>query len=42
MVISIRYGEWLANTVEKLGLPVIESKPWPTVLERAIDKFYEC
>jgi len=34
--ISVRYGERLSSMCEKLGIPVIESKPWETVIDRII------
>lgn len=34
--ISIAYGEWIANTCNENGIRVIESRPWDTVLNRAI------
>ena len=35
--ISIAYGKWIVDTCNKYGLRVIESRPWDTVLERAIN-----
>ena len=35
--ISIEYGAWLVNTCEKLGIKVIESRPWNTGVDRIIE-----
>lgn len=35
--ISTEYGDWLAHTCGKLGIKVIESRPWDTVLDRIIE-----
>ena len=35
--ISIAYGKWLADTCNQYGIPVIEPRPWDTVLERALN-----
>ena len=35
--ISIEYGTWLVNTCGKLGINVIESRPWDTVVDRVIE-----
>ena len=35
--ISIAYGEWIADTCNQKGISVIESRPWDTVLTRAIN-----
>ncbi len=35
--ISSKYGEWLVDTCKKLGIKVIESRPWDTVVDRIID-----
>lgn len=32
--VSHSYGNWLVSECEKLGVPVIESRPWNTVLDR--------
>lgn len=34
--ISIAYGKWIADTCNQNGIRVIESRPWDTVLTRAI------
>ena len=34
--ISVLYDEWLSGTCEKLGIKVIESRPWNTVVDRVI------
>lgn len=34
--ISIAYGKWIADTCNHNGIRVIESRPWDTVLKRAI------
>lgn len=34
--ISIAYGKWIADTCNEKGIRVIESRPWDTVLNRAI------
>jgi len=34
--ISIAYGKWIADTCNQNGIRVIESRPWDTVLKRAI------
>lgn len=33
--VSIAYSVWIADTCKRLGLDVIESRPWITVLRRA-------
>lgn len=35
--ISIAYSKWITNTCNELGINVVESRPWNTVLMRAID-----
>ena len=35
--ISIAYGKWIADTCNRNGIPLIESRPWDTVLTRVID-----
>ena len=35
--VSHSYGNWLAEECAKLGIPIIESRPWNTLLERVID-----
>lgn len=35
--ISAEYGEWLVYTCKKLGIKVIESRPWDTVVDRMIE-----
>ncbi len=35
--ISITYGKWIADTCKQNGISVIESRPWDTVLTRALD-----
>ncbi len=34
--ISIEYGKWIANTCNQNGISVIASRPWDTVLARAL------
>jgi 2-phosphoglycerate kinase len=34
--ISIAYGKWIVDTCNQNGITVIESRPWDTVLNRAI------
>jgi 2-phosphoglycerate kinase len=34
--ISIAYGKWIADTCKQNGIRVIESRPWDTVLARAL------
>lgn len=34
--ISISYNNWIADTCKRNGIEVIESRPWDTVLSRAI------
>ena len=34
--ISIAYGKWIADTCNQNGIRAIESRPWATVLKRAI------
>lgn len=34
--ISIAYGKWIADTCNQNGIRLIESRPWDTVLTRAI------
>ncbi len=36
--ISIAYGKWIADTCNQHGIRVIESRPWDTVLTRAIEQ----
>ena len=31
------YGQWLRQEALKYGLPVVESRPWDTVIERMLD-----
>lgn len=35
--ISIAYGKWIADTCNKNGIRMIESRPWDTALARAIN-----
>lgn len=35
--ISAEYGDWLVDTCRKLGIKVIESRPWDTVVNRIIE-----
>ncbi|MFZ5354842.1 MAG: hypothetical protein ACOZCL_19245 [Bacillota bacterium] len=35
--ISVAYGKWLSGYCKKLGVKVIDSRPWNTVLERTIE-----
>ncbi|MDU4694493.1 MULTISPECIES: hypothetical protein [Paenibacillus] len=35
--VSIAYGEWIADTCKRKGIRCIESRPWDTVLSRAIE-----
>lgn len=34
--ISIAYGKWIADTCNRYGIRVVESRPWDTVLDRTI------
>lgn len=34
--VSYNYGNWLATECSKHGIPVIESRPWDTAIERAL------
>jgi len=34
--ISVAYTDWLLKSCEKLGIKAIDSRPWDTVLDRAI------
>ena len=36
--ISIAYGKWIADTCKQKGIRMIESRPWDTVLTRAIEQ----
>ena len=36
--VSAAYGSWLSNTCNKLGIKMIESRPWDTSLNRAIER----
>ena len=38
--ISIEYGAWLVDTCEKLGIKVIESRPWDTAVDRIIESTF--
>ena len=38
--VSSSYGNWLVEVSGKLGLKVIESRPWDTVVARIIDSIY--
>lgn len=31
-----RYGQWLSNEAQRVGAPIVESKPWATLEERII------
>ena len=35
--ISWRYSEWLRQDAERLGVPVLEARPWDTVFERCLE-----
>ena len=35
--VSADYGEWLVDTCEKLGIKVVEARPWDTVVDRIIE-----
>lgn len=35
--ISAEYGDWQVDTCRKLGIKVIESRPWDTVVDRIIE-----
>ena len=35
--ISIAYGKWIANTCNQNGIKLIKSRPWDTVITRAIE-----
>ncbi len=39
--ISIAYGKWITDTCNKNGIRVIESRPWNTVLTRALNSLEE-
>ncbi len=34
--ISIAYGKWIADTCNQNGISLIDSRPWDTVLTRAL------
>jgi 2-phosphoglycerate kinase len=34
---SYSYGRWLVENCTKLGIPVVESRPWDTLVKRTID-----
>lgn len=34
--ISVAYGEWIADACVRLGLPLLEARPWDSVVDRAI------
>jgi hypothetical protein len=34
--ISIAYGKWIVDTCNQNGIGVLESRPWDTVLSRAL------
>jgi 2-phosphoglycerate kinase len=40
--ISIAYGKWIAETCNQNSISLIESRPWDTVLMRAIDSLLRC
>lgn len=35
--ISAKHGDWLVYTCKKLGIKVIESRPWDSVVDRIIE-----
>lgn len=35
--VSYRYGNWLAKECEKYGIPIVESRPWDTVIGRIVN-----
>jgi len=35
--ISVAYGKWISDTCRKLGIRLIEPRPWDTVLSRTIN-----
>jgi len=35
--VSHSYGNWLVENCSKLGIPVIEPRPWGTLIERALN-----
>ena len=35
--ISAAHGRWIAASCKKLGIPLIESRPWDTALQRTVD-----
>lgn len=35
--VSIEYGDWLVNMCRKLGVDVIDSRPWDTVIDRIVE-----
>ncbi len=38
--ISIAYGKWIADTCNKNGIRLIESRPWDTVVTRALQSLF--
>jgi len=38
--ISIEYGKWQAETCGRLGINMIEARPWDTAINRAIECLY--
>lgn len=34
--VSYRYGNWLATECERYGIPIVESRPWDTVMDRIV------
>ena len=40
--ISIVYGKWIADACNQNGIRMIESRPWDTVLTRAVESLLSC
>jgi len=38
--ISVAYGKWIADTCNQNGIRVIESRPWDTILARALKSLF--
>ena len=34
--ISVEYGRWISSVCKKMGIGLIEARPWDTVLDRVI------
>lgn len=37
--ISIAYGKWIDKACKEMGIPLIESRPWDSILTRVIESF---